>query len=609
MNATRLGMLVLVLAAASPGYAQKFPAGEGKKPGPEEIARLTELGKQITNLSKDEILKLEMATLPYPTEMAIGLNNGYGGADDYPKTVAGFEQLLKDMTASGYNTLYAPYKEWRIPLCRKYGVKMMIDICAWFDDSQNDIRDPRMWQRPRVKQICERVRNDRGVWGYNIWNEPIHEYYRGGGNMNEHICYLKHWDGTHPVWVGTKYSHSVGWVRGNPGCMAWYDYHWARGFAFHYGHCVAFARENELRDSMMGRWEYVGGVNTNLYTAHQSMAWGLKTLLWFIGGSWDRGKQQWNPNHNFCKASLQLMPLFEEVGKIGRPIAHRDAQGKTTQIEVFSTPEIDPATKQPKADPKSGQVKIIGNWTPFPADHWAQVASGSVVAGFFKYSNGDDAIFIASHDANKPQEVVLDFSNRSKGNAKPFTVGLFDRATRQWKDLPLEQRRVKFALGGAGGELLAVGPKLRKLPRTPEELGPPEADPLWAENALYVGYDVERTDLKKAATIYRSIAETCKEMADGKKAAVRLAWVTDQIPREEAAVSAYEKLLAESKALTAAPAADAPPKAKEAWRKQNASVIDKLQESFRALYDAHPNTMGATRARELLEKHNLRKAL
>ena len=172
-----------VLAALVGSKASPYPSGDGTKPGDEEIARLTELGKKITNLTKEDLLRLEEVAPPAPTEFAVVLNNGYGGADDYPKTVDKFEQLLISMTNSGYNTLFAPYKEWRVPLMRKHGVKYMIDIVAWFDDAQNDIRDPRMWQRPRVKEICERVRNDRAVWGYNLFNEPIDQYFKGGGDM------------------------------------------------------------------------------------------------------------------------------------------------------------------------------------------------------------------------------------------------------------------------------------------------------------------------------------------------------------------------------------------------------------------------------------------
>lgn len=189
MTAIRNLILIFTCVATVSG-ASPYAAGDGKKVSPEEIQRLTELGKEITNLSKEEILRLETVVMPPPEELAVGLNNGYGGADDYPKTVAAFEELLINMKEGGYNTLYCPYREWCAPLCRKHGVRMIIDILAWYDDAQNDIRDPRMWQRPRVKEICERVRNDRAVWGYNIWNDPIHEYFRGGGVMIDEALHL-----------------------------------------------------------------------------------------------------------------------------------------------------------------------------------------------------------------------------------------------------------------------------------------------------------------------------------------------------------------------------------------------------------------------------------
>lgn len=589
------------LLVASAAQASQFPSGDGHKISPEEVARLTELGKKISTLNKEQSTKLWSQRPPLPTEFAVVLNNGYGRADDYPKTVEKFEQLLISMTNSGYNTLYAPYKEWRAPLMRKHGVKMMIDILAWGDDAQCDIRDPRMWQRPRVKEICERVRNDRAVWGYNMFNDPIHDYFKAGGDMNAHISYLKLWDGTHPMWVGTKYTHSLGWIGGSPGVIAWYDYHWQRGFAFHYNHCRALAFMNEERDCYMGRWEYVCGVNQLLYTAHQSMAWGLKTMIWFIGWSWDSRAQRWNPNHPFCQASRQLQPLYQELGKIGRPIAHKDEKGAIKLLEVFSTPEMDPATQAPKVDPKTGHIKIVGGWTPFPSNHWAQIKSGSVVAGFFKYPNADDAIFIANHDAGKPQEVVIDFSNRKKTDRSSFGVSLFDKPTRTWKELPLKNNSAEIKLAPAGGELVAVGPKVRQSPRTAAEIKP-TTDTDWANNALYVGYDLERSDLKAASAVYTSIVGKATDAQAKKKAGIRLAWINTQLPRETEAMAAYEKLLASSKGLGQPPDL-ANPDATAAWQKTHAAAVAKLQEGVKALYEKLPDTMGGAQARALLETY------
>ena len=162
-----IGASAATLLLCCGAVAGEFPAGEGRKIGPEELERLTALGREISTLTPEDRLRLEQEVMPAPEELAVVLNNGYGERDRYPVTVARFEQLLEEMKAGGYNTLFCAYKDWRVPLMRKHGIKMMVDITAWLDDTQNDIRDPRLWQRPRVKELCERVRNDRVVWGYN----------------------------------------------------------------------------------------------------------------------------------------------------------------------------------------------------------------------------------------------------------------------------------------------------------------------------------------------------------------------------------------------------------------------------------------------------------
>jgi len=543
---------------------------------------------------------------PAPTEFAVVLCNSYGGGDNYPKTVAEFEKLLINMKNAGYNTLHGVYREWRAPLLRKHGVKLMIDILAWFPDAQHDIRDPRMWQRPRVKEICERVRNDRAVWGYNLWNEPIHEYFRGGGDMNFHHALIKKWDGTHPIWIGTKYSKSYGWIQGNPGVIAWYDYHWSRGFGFHYGHLSAFVRHAEERDSYMGRWLYTYDYNRNMYTLNTSIAHGLKVCMWFIGKVWDVKKQQWNDKHHFVRIGREMRTLWPELGKIGRPVCHKDKNGKILLTEVFSTPEIDGKTKQPKIDPRTKKVKIIGGWTAFPKDYWAQVENGSVVAGFFKYPNGDDAIYVANHEAfgKEAAKVVLDFGNRAKKDGGPFVVGLFDRKTGKWKQLPLAKNRVTFDLAPAGGELLAVGPKLRRSRKTAGELGNCTGDIDWANDALQVAWDLEGPELAKAVALYRQVAGKYKGKAPAKKAKARLALLEPRLEVETAAWAAYENLLALAKQLREVAGEPSLGKS-EKWAARNKAVIAKLQAGTKALYGEHPDTMGAARARGLCEKFGI----
>ncbi|MDP6545345.1 MAG: hypothetical protein QGH60_15275 [Phycisphaerae bacterium] len=590
MKARKSAWFLAIVTGVVATLTSSLCVAEEKYPEKAEIDRLTKLGKELTPaLTKKQREELCLQVAPAPDEFAYVLATGYGKSDNYPKTVDEFEGLIVNMKNAGYNTLYGVYREWRVPILRKHGVKLMIDILAWGPDAQHDIRDPRMWQRPRVKEICEKVRNDRAVWGYNLWNETLDHYFRSGGDMNFHHALIKKWDGTHPIWIGTKYSKSLGWMWGNPGVVAWYDYHWRRGFGFHYGHCSIYAKFAEERRSFMGRWLHVYSYNQNMYTLNTTIAHGLKVCMWFIGQVWHERDQKWNDNHHFVRIGREMKSLWPELAKIGRPVCHKE-DGKIKSIEVFSTPEIDPKTRQPRIDAKTKKVKIIGGWRAFPEDHWCQAKSGSVVAGFFKYPDGDDAIYVASHDAGKPMKVSLDFSNRAKKGEK-FVVGFFDRKTGKWNQMKLTGNCAAFDLAIAGGELLSVGPKLRRSRKTLEELGKCTGDVDWAEYALQVAWDLEGPGLEKSVTLYQQITAKYTGKKQAEKAKKRLALLEPRLKDEKAAWADYQKLLTLSGKL------------KEG--SVDKAIGEKLLAGTKALYARFPTTMGAARARALCEKFKL----
>ena len=67
------------------------------------------------------------------------------------------------MKKTGFNTIHCVYRPWRLPLCRKHRVKMMVDILAWKDDVKMDIRRPK--QRPDVEAMCRKLRGSDAIWG------------------------------------------------------------------------------------------------------------------------------------------------------------------------------------------------------------------------------------------------------------------------------------------------------------------------------------------------------------------------------------------------------------------------------------------------------------
>lgn len=377
---------------------------------------------------------------PAPKEFAFVLSYGYGEQDRHPSDPKVFENLLVNMKKSGFNCIHCVYRDWRADLCRKHGVKMMVDVLAWKESAQTDIRRPE--QRKTVKKICEKCRGDDAIWGYNLWNETLSFFgHPDGKDIDEYIAMIREWDPTHPLFVGTRTVVAANMLKQNPGIHGYYDYAWHRGFMWHYADLLWYFHHVPKQDGYIGRWEEGSDYNRNAYSLNTSLCFGTKVTIWFIGGPFDK-EGNVDPRHRFyhlVRVGQETMPLYAELGKFGRP------------THVFST-----VTTRTHDDKERDKTKDRDNkgapWglTPFPTDYWFKVRGGEVLAGFFKYPSGDDAVFIANHNAYAAQHVAFSVG------ATNTAVEIFDRKNKQWQRLDARDGKYTFELKPAGGELLRV---------------------------------------------------------------------------------------------------------------------------------------------------------
>ena len=367
---------------------------------------------------------------PPPREFALVFSVGYGTKDHMPKDPAGFEKLLANLEDAGYNAIHCVYKDWRLPLCRKHGVRMMIDVLAHGDDARTDIR--RDDQRENVKAICLKVRGDDGVWGYNLWNERLDYFGKPvAQRLNRFLAMLREWDPTHPVWVGTYRNYFPDRVQPNPGVHGYYDYHWARGMGYHFANLHWYFSFLQKRNAYLGRWILVHDYNRNMYTLNTSIAFGLKVAIWFIGGPWDARTGKWNPNHHFIRIGRRMRKLFPELGKIGKPLA------------VYSTP----TSRTP--DNRDKPPGVPRPLQPFPEDHWLAVKQGEAVAGFFEHPDGSDAVYFANHNAFAWQGMVVELREPKPEKIKAWQ---FDKEAGEWVEFR-PARLISFPLAPGDGEL------------------------------------------------------------------------------------------------------------------------------------------------------------
>jgi len=382
---------------------------------------------------------------PHPTEFAFTLNNGYGQGMKFPTDPAAFENLLVNMKRAGFNTIYCVYTDWRLQLCEKHGVKMMIDVLAWHADAQTDIRRNEA-QRAAVEAICRKVRGNDAVWGYNLWNEKLSFFgYPDGKSIDEYVLMLKRWDPTHPIWMGTYQVIYANAPKSKPGVHGYYDYHWQRGFHWHFAALQWYRNYVPSQDGVFGRWMLGSDYNRNSYTLNTSIPFGLKTVIWFIGGPFD-AEGNIDPKHRFhhlVRIGREMHPLYGEIAKIGMPTA------------VYSTPTTKTHENQDK------ETDVPWRLTPFPEDHWLRVTRGEAVVGFFEYADGTDAVYVANHNAFAAQEMaaVVDGPGTDKA-----AVESFNRQTGQWETMAKKDGAYAFPLRAAGGELLRVTGRAKSKP-------------------------------------------------------------------------------------------------------------------------------------------------
>ena len=81
------------------------------------------------------------------------------------------------------------------------------------DDVETDIRRPE--QSDKVK-ICEAMRGNDAIWGYNLWNERLELRVRRHRRLHQHLAMLRTWDPTHPVWVGTYLGYFLDRWKARP---------------------------------------------------------------------------------------------------------------------------------------------------------------------------------------------------------------------------------------------------------------------------------------------------------------------------------------------------------------------------------------------------------
>ena len=124
--------------------------------------------------------------------------------------------------------------------------------------------------------------------------------------------------------------------------------------------------------------------------------------------------QNYNPSSHFARVAKLLQDQNALADKGGRPDA------------VYSTPTLRTADNRDKSPGLPPATK------PFPDDFWLAVKQGEVLCGFFKLTDGSEAVCLANHNALAWQGGLI-VPRQDKDN--PTMIWELDQANGQWAEL------------------------------------------------------------------------------------------------------------------------------------------------------------------------------
>jgi hypothetical protein len=363
-----------------------------------------------------------------PSDFGIICQMGYAG-DHFPTEPEAFEKLLLSVKSAHYNTILCRHTPWREALCKKHGIKIMVDLLAG---------DHHVYKSPAgAEKLCTSLRNSESIYAYHLWSDRMGGTVKG---RNRDLANVQKWDPNHATYVGDYNAKEISGLS-NPDLVGYYDFHWKRGG--HWRHLLRAREVARKTDSYFLKYADgapgkvgVGNYNRVLYTISMSVACGLKGYTFHHTGSEiDKSTWEWKPlGEDLSRVNAMIAPLGPELMKLGNPVA------------LYSTP----ITMTAKNRPTGTDPAVPAEFKSVPADSTLKVLAGEAVIGVYQDPKGREALLLANHNSYEPQMMELQFEKKVVG------VAMFDRREKTWKRLPLREGTVSFEIPPAAVELLLL---------------------------------------------------------------------------------------------------------------------------------------------------------
>src|SRR5262249_26084120 len=133
-----------------------------------------------------------------------------------PTDGATFDKLMQRVKEANYNVVLCPYTDERAAICRKYGLKIFVDMLV----GENHI----FTYQEGAKALCQKLHTSDDIYGYLLWTDNIGGFAKG---RNRDIRNVHEWDDRHTAYVGTYRAYGLDQLE-NPDAIGYYDFHWER---------------------------------------------------------------------------------------------------------------------------------------------------------------------------------------------------------------------------------------------------------------------------------------------------------------------------------------------------------------------------------------------
>lgn len=425
MNSVSAWCAVL-FAVLTVNHGLSISAWAEDKPEPDDAT------KELLKGTAEQPIDKEMLAKRRPNVYLTTFMNGYAG-DTLPKEPERFEQLLVTIRDEGnFSAILCQYSEEREALCRKHGIRMVVDLLAF----------PHIYRNPlECKELLGKLQGNPTVAAFHLWSDRVGG--QGAGRTRD-INNCHRWDPTHATLCGT-YSGRDFECLAKSDFVSNYNFSWKRGPHKNFRDLLGAWKVAKTHDTRLGRYLTTdaglpgkGNPNRLLYIQNTSIAFGLRACLWHIGSRiMDMKSLQFNQyGKDVSAVNAWTKPMWREIPKLGLPEA------------IYSTPwTID--WNHREVERAEGQVvypPCLDKY-PFPESSWIQPVNGEFVMSMGKYEGTADYAYLANHDAYAEQQVVLKLT-------KAVRPTIFNRQTQKYENLAATDGTIAIKLDPGGGALL-----------------------------------------------------------------------------------------------------------------------------------------------------------